>query len=84
MSAHSDLRMTGLSEGGHSLVAEVLSFALMAGRTTKRRHGTLDDLNGEVVEMRDGGLQLLSSVAAIGEEAGRRGTGIPASIDKIG
>lgn len=34
--------------------------------------------------MRDGVLQLLSGVAAIGEEAGQRRIGVPAAFDEVG
>lgn len=48
------------------------------------RIGTLDDLDGETIEMRDGALQLLSGVAAVGEEAGPQPIGIPAAFDEAG
>jgi hypothetical protein len=45
--------------------------------------GTPDDLDGEAVEVRDGSLQLLPGIAAIGEEPGERGIGIPAAFDEF-
>lgn len=46
------------------------------------RIGTLDDLDGEAVEMRDGVLQRLPGIAAISEEADERGKCIPAALDE--
>ncbi len=46
--------------------------------------GTLDDLDREAVEMRDGGRQLLSGIATIGKEAGERRICVPAAFDEFG
>ena len=45
--------------------------------------GAPDDLDGNAVEMCDGGLQLLSGIAAIGEQASERGICVPAAVDEV-
>lgn len=45
--------------------------------------GSFDDLDGEAVEMRDGGFQLLSGITAIVKDPGKRGIRIPAALDEV-
>lgn len=46
--------------------------------------GTFDDLDGEAVEMSDGGLQFRPAITAFGEEAAQGRIGVPAAFDEAG